>query len=137
MIDEIDAKIIQILKHDGRKTFVDIGKEIGLSEGAIRNRMQSMLESGVIEKFTIQVSPSTNLRGLIMISVDPSKPTSDISNQIHEMKAVERIYEVTGEHDIVAVISSLDIVGVNQCVERIRAIEGVVKTNTMIVLRTI
>jgi len=43
---------------------------------------------------------------------------------------------VTGEYDIVAVISGMNVVEVNECVEKIRRVDGIMKTNTMIVLRS-
>lgn len=137
MIDEIDEKILEILDENARATYVEIGERVGLSEGAVRNRVQSLLGSGIIRKFTIEVSPTVRVRGLISISVEPSTPTSDISVKVHDMDEVERIYEVTGEYDIVAVVASMNIDGVNACIEKIRSIKGVVQTNTMIVLRTL
>lgn len=136
MIDEIDEEILNILRENARATYVEIGERVGLSEGAVRNRIQSLIDSGIIRKFTIEVSPAARVRGLILISVDPSTPTSNISVKVHKMDEVERTYEVTGEYDIVAVVASLNIEGVNECIEKIRGIDGVVKTNTMIVLRT-
>jgi DNA-binding Lrp family transcriptional regulator len=137
MIDEIDEKIIRILKENSRMTYVEIGRTIGLSEGAVRNRVQSLLDTGLIKKFTINIAPSVQVRGLIMISVNPSITTSKISNLIKNLSGVERIYEVTGEYDVVVVVSSSNIEGVNKCIEDMRGIEGIVKTNTMIVLQTI
>jgi DNA-binding Lrp family transcriptional regulator len=55
---------------------------------------------------------------------------------VEKLPGMERIYEVTGEYDIVSVVSSSSIEGINQCIEDIRKIDGVVKTNTVIVLRT-
>lgn len=136
-MDEIDDKIIEILKENSRKTYVEIGRSVGLSEGAVRSRIQSLVDAGVIERFTIEVAPSARVRSLTMISVDPSTPTSSVSEAVKRFPAVERIYEITGEYDIVAVVSSTSIEGVNHCIEKIRGIQGVVKTNTMIVLRTV
>jgi DNA-binding Lrp family transcriptional regulator len=135
-MDEIDEKILSLLKEDGRASYVDIGKDIGLSEGAVRNRIRTLIDSGIIEKFSVELAPSENVRGLIMISVDPSIPTYKISKMVKNLDAIERLYEVTGEYDIVSVVASSDIVGVNKCIEEIRGINGVVKTNTVIVLRT-
>jgi Lrp/AsnC family transcriptional regulator for asnA, asnC and gidA len=136
-MDEIDRKILQLLKENARMTYVDIGREVGLSEGAVRNRIQALVESGVIGRFTIEVAPSPDLRALIMISVNPAIPTSKVSTSIRKLSTIERIYEVTGEYDIVAVVLSPNIAGVNQSIEDIRGIDGVMKTNTMIILRTI
>jgi Lrp/AsnC family transcriptional regulator for asnA, asnC and gidA len=137
MVDEIDERIINLLKKNSRVTYVEIGNTVGLSEGAVRNRVQALVNSGMIRKFTIEVAPSIRVRALTMISVNPSMPTYSISKKIEELSGVERIYEVTGEYDIFCVVSSRDIEGVNQCIEDIRKIDGVVKTNTIIVLRTL
>jgi len=136
-MDEIDDGILRILNENARTTYVDIGRAVGLSEGAVRNRVQALVDSGVIRKFTIEVSTSMRLRALTMISVDPSTPTSSVSGAVGKLPAVERLYEVTGEYDIVAVLSSPSIEGVNRCIEEMRGVGGVVKTNTMIVLRTL
>ena len=137
MVDEIDERIINLLKENSRMTYVEIGNTVGLSEGAVRNRVQALVGSGVIRKFTIEVTPSISVRALTMISVNPSIPTYTISKIIEKLSGVERIYEVTGEYDIFCVVSSRDIEGVNQCIEDMRKIEGIMKTNTIIVLRTI
>jgi Lrp/AsnC family transcriptional regulator for asnA, asnC and gidA len=137
MVDEIDEGIINLLKENSRMTYVEIGNTVGLSEGAVRNRVQALVNSGMIRKFTIEVAPLIRVRALTMISVNPSMPTYSISKKIEELPGIERIYEVTGEYDVFCVVSSRDIEGVNQCIEDIRKIEGVVKTNTIIVLRTL
>jgi len=137
MKDTIDEKILQALKENARMTYVDIGRSVGLSEGAVRNRIQALVDSGVIRRFTIEVATSVGVRALTMISVDPSIPTSAVSEAVGRMNVVERIYEITGEYDIAIVVSSPDIEAVNRCIEEIRAVEGVVRTNTMIVLRTL
>jgi len=136
MVDKIDEKIIGLLKENSRMTYVDIGSEVGLSEGAVRNRVQSLVSSGVIRRFTVEVTPSMRVRALVMISVSPNIPTLKISEKVEKLPGIERIYEVTGEYDIVSVVSSASIEGINQCIEDIRKIDGVVKTNTVIVLRT-
>jgi len=137
MVDEVDLKILELLKENSRSTYVEIGKTLGLSEGTVRNRVQALTDSGVIKKFTIEVSLSVGVRALILISVDPQKPTVEISDNVLELPGVEKIYEVTGEYDVVTVVSSSSIEGLNQTIEEIRVIDGVVKTNTVIVLRTL
>ncbi len=137
MVDAIDEKILKVLMDNSRNTYVDIGNTVGLSEGAVRNRVQALVNSGTIRKFTIEVAPSIRVRSLTMISVDPSIPTYAISKKVEDLSGIESIYEVTGEYDIVCVVSQRDIEGLNQTIEEIRKLDGVVKTNTVIVLRTL
>jgi DNA-binding Lrp family transcriptional regulator len=136
-MDEIDEKILRILKDNARMTYVEIGEQVGLSEGAVRNRVQSLVNTGVIRKFTIEVADTSKVRSLTMISVNPSTPTINVSKEVQKLNGVERIYEVTGEYDIVTVVSHQNIEGINQCIEDIRKIRGIEKTNSVIVLRTV
>jgi len=137
MVDEIDEKIIEILKENARTTYVDIGRALGLSEGTVRNRIQALTDSRVIKRFTVEVSLTVGVKALIMVSVDPQMPTIQISDNVLALPGVEKIYEVTGEYDVVTVVSSPSIEELNHTIEDIRVINGVVKTNTIIVLRTV
>lgn len=135
-MDETDRQILQILKDDGRAAYSDIGKRIGLSEGAVRKRIKTLTDSGTIRKFTVKVDVAEGAEAITLLSTNPSFPTLSVSERIRKIPNVETLYEVTGEYDIVAVISGMSVVEVNECVEKIRRVEGIVKTNTMIVLRS-
>ncbi len=137
MVDKVDEKIIEILKENARATYTDIGRALNISEGTVRNRIQALTDSGVIKRFTVDISLGVGVRALIMISVDPQKPTLEISDKVLSLPGVEKIYEVTGEYDVVTVVSSSTIENLNRTIEEIRVIDGVVKTNTVIVLRTV
>ena len=135
-MDEKDKQIIKILKDNGRAGYIDIGKKIDLSEGAVRKRIKTLTDSGVIRKFTVKVGVAEGAEAIALLSVNPSLPTQEVSKKIQAISNVETIYEVTGEYDIVAVISGMNVVEVNECIEKIRRVEGLMKSNTMIVLRS-
>ena len=137
MVDEIDEHIMRLLEENSRMTYVEIGRTVGLSEGAVRNRVQALVSGGVIKRFTIEKSSTHGVRALTMIAVNPGTPTYEVSKRVNQQAGVENIYEVTGEYDIVMVSSGSNIEGINKVIEDIRKIEGVEKTNTIIVLRTI
>jgi DNA-binding Lrp family transcriptional regulator len=135
-MDEVDKEIIQILKHDARATYSEIGKKVGLSEGAVRKRIKDLVKAGVIKRFTIRLGLSEGAEAIALVSVKPSIPTSEISAMLMKIPNVESIYEITGEYDIAIMISAMNIAEVNKTVEEIRRMDGVVNTNTMIVLRS-
>ncbi len=135
-MDEIDEKIIRTLKDNARMSYVEIGERVGLSEGAVRNRVQALVNGGII-KFTIETTNSGRIRSLTMISIEPSTPTGVVSKEVKRLNGVEKIYEVTGEYDIITIVSHTNIEGVNQCIEDIRKIKGVEKTNSIVVLKTV
>ncbi len=124
MIDEIDEKIMALLEENARMTYVEIGPLVGLSEGAVRNRIQSLVSENVIKRFTIEKSITHGVRALTMIAVEPGVPTFEVSQKVNKLEGVERIYEVTGEYDIVMVSHGSNIESINKVIEDIRKIQG-------------
>jgi DNA-binding Lrp family transcriptional regulator len=135
-MDTKDKQILQLLKKNGRESYGSLGKKVGLSEGAIRKRIKILSNSGVIRKFTVKIGEVEGAEAITLLSTSPSSPTQEVSKIIKEIENVETIYEVTGEYDIVAVINGMNVVEVNECIEKIRRVKGIRKTNTMIVLRS-
>jgi len=75
-MDDTDREIIKILKNNGRATYGDIGKKVGLSEGAVRKRIKALVDSGVIRNFTVKVGLTEGAEAITLLSVNPSLPTS-------------------------------------------------------------
>jgi DNA-binding Lrp family transcriptional regulator len=137
MVDEIDEQILGLLEENSRMTYVEMATLVGLSEGAVRNRIQGLVSNGLIKRFTIEKSISQGVRALTMIAVEPSIPTFEVSQKVDKLDGAEQLYEVTGEYDIVLVSNGSNIESINKIIEDIRKISGVEKTNTIIVLRTL
>ncbi len=135
-MDVKDKEIVKILKDDGRAGYVDIGKKIGLSEGAVRKRIQTLTDSGIIKKFTIKVGVTEGAEAIALLAINPAYPTQEVSKKIQTIPNVETIYEVTGEYDIIVIIGGMNVNEVNECIDIIRRVEGIMKTNTMIILRS-
>lgn len=132
--DEIDRRILEILKSDARSSYLEIGKTLRMSEGAIRRRVKKLVESGIIKRFTVdtvQEGPAA----VMLVSANPSIPTSQISKAMMKIEGVQKVFEVTGEFDIVALLSASDTPALNNCIEKTRTLDGTSRTNTMMVLR--
>ena len=135
-MDEKDKQIIKLLKDNSRAGYGDIGAKVGLSEGAVRKRIKTLTDEKVIRKFTVKIGVSDGSQAITLLATNPAYPTQEVSRKIQEIPNVETLYEVTGEYDIVAVIAGMNVTEVNECIEKIRRVEGIMKTNTMIVLRS-
>jgi DNA-binding Lrp family transcriptional regulator len=135
-MDEKDRQIIKLLKNDSRAGYGEIGAKIELSEGAVRKRIKTLADEGIIKKFTVKIGVAEGAQAITLLATNPAFPTQEVSKKIQEISNLETIYEVTGEYDIIAVISGMSVAEVNECIEKIRRVEGVMKTNTMIVLRS-
>ena len=135
--DEVDQRILSILREDSRKSFVEIAKNVNLSEAAIRRRISKLITDGVITKFTIETSSGPQANAISLLSVNPSYPTSEISASLKQMKGVDSIFEITGEYDIAVIVSGSNIAEINGTIDEIRKLTGIDDTNTVVVLKVI
>ncbi len=135
--DKTDDKIIGFLRDDARESFVEIGKKLKLSESAIRRRVKNLVDSGVIEKFTVEMGETNTTSAIVLISVDSATDTSKVSTKLTKLEDVKTVYEITGQYDISVIIRSGNIAEINICIDELRKIQGVIDTNTVIILRTI
>jgi Lrp/AsnC family transcriptional regulator of lysine biosynthesis len=135
--DRIDELIIGILKENSRTSNTDIATKLILSESAVRRRIENLKSNGRIRKFTVEVSDRGMSSAITWVSVNPSVPTKQVSEKMRSVKGVEVVYETAGQFDVAAIIAGANITDVNKTIEGIRRIDGVISTNTTIVLRTI
>jgi len=136
-LDKIDERILALLSADSRESYVEMAKKVGLSEAAVRRRITGLVEDGTIRRFTIELSEPAQTSAITYVSVSPSNPTSEVSKRIKSVRGVETIYETTGDFDIAAIIRGPNIAEVNRSVEEIRRVNGVLNTNTTMILRTL
>ncbi|MBI2129891.1 Lrp/AsnC family transcriptional regulator [Candidatus Woesearchaeota archaeon] len=131
-MDAVDHRIIQMLKEDARMPFLQIAKKLKVSEGTIRKRVAKMINEGVIKKFTAVLSGEATV--IIEVSTHSGRPTQQIARQIRKMN-VDEIYEVAGRYSIFVTVKRNSLNEVNDIVEAIRALPGVIQTETFPVLK--
>ncbi|MBW2992249.1 AsnC family transcriptional regulator [Candidatus Woesearchaeota archaeon] len=131
-MDKIDLFILDKLKKDSRIPLLQIAKKLGVSEGTIRKRVKDLVSSGKIRKFTIETSEETS--AIVGIETETKTETSKIVDKIRSL-GIRDIYEVTGKFDIVCTISSDHKEDINNLLEKIRSIGGVIHTETFTILK--
>ena len=136
-MDQIDEKIISVLREDSRTSFVEIAKVVNLSEAAIRRRVAALIKSGAISKFTIETNTGPQANAISLLSVNPSFPTSEISAKLRKMSGVESIYEITGEYDVAVIVSGSNLAEINGIIDDIRKLPGIDDTNSVVVLKVV
>jgi len=135
--DKVDEKIIEYLNENSRESFVDIGKKLKLSESAVRRRVKNLLGSGVIKKFTLELGEENATSAIVLVSVDSATDTSKVSIKLTKLEGVKTVYEITGQYDITVIISAATIAEINNSIDALRKIPGVVDTNTVIILKKV
>ncbi|MHA1219176.1 MAG: Lrp/AsnC family transcriptional regulator [Candidatus Heimdallarchaeaceae archaeon] len=97
-----DLDIIKILINDGRRTFVEIAKELEVTETAIRKRVKRMENEGIIEGYTVEINPRKlgyGIKALIGIDTTPQRYISTIQ-KLKRDSDILRIYSSNGDHMI-------------------------------------
>ena len=133
-IDELDAKLLELLRADARESYVDLAKKLGTSEGTVRARLKRLVDEGIIRKFTVRTAGS-NIKALIEIKVETNVHTGDISNEIVKWPGVEQVFEISGEHDIMVIGEAQNTLDLNEIIEKIRAFPQVQATRSRLILR--
>ena len=137
--DEMDAKIISALGADGRRSYAEVGAEVGLSTAAVHERVKKMLDKGVIRRFSISVDPERvglNFTAVVAIRNDGGIHCRDVAARLRAMPQVEELHSVAGEYDFLAKIRTTHARALEDVIYQIKAIEGVARTTSTVVLNT-
>ncbi|MBV0924982.1 MULTISPECIES: Lrp/AsnC family transcriptional regulator [Haloarcula] len=132
-MDELDSEILSILRRDARTPYTEIADQIGTSEGTVRNRVERLVEDGVIERFTV-ATRTGNVKSMVEVGVDVDVDTSAVTDRIAEWPSVDFVWQVSGEEDIVVVVDAADTGAVNDLITRARELDEVVSTKTRLIL---
>lgn len=132
-MDELDRQILDILRRDARTPYTEIADEVGTSEGTVRNRVEQLVESGVIERFTV-ATRTGNVKAMIEIRVDVNVHTGGLTERLVEHNEVDLVWQVSGEEDIVLVVDTADTEKLNKLISRVRELDEVVSTKTRLIL---
>jgi len=132
-MDSLDRQILDVLRRDARTPYTEIAADIGVSEGTVRNRVERLVEDGVIERFTV-ATHTGNVKAMVEVSVAVDVNTHAVSELMAQWDAVDFVWQVSGEEDIVLIVDAADTQGVNDLITRARELDEVNSTKTRLIL---
>jgi DNA-binding Lrp family transcriptional regulator len=132
-MDDLDRRILNILRRDARTPYTEIAERVGTSEGTVRNRVERLSDEGVIERFTV-ATHTGNVKAMIEISVAVDVNTTEVSKRLAEWDQVDFVWQVSGEEDVVMVVDAADTGAVNELITRARELDEVKNTKTRLIL---
>ena len=132
-MDDLDRAILDILRRDARTPYTEIADEVGTSEGTVRNRVEQLVEDGVIERFTVSTRTG-NVKAMVEVSVDVDVRTEGLTGRLAEWPQVDFVWQVSGEEDIVVVVDAADTNAVNDLITKARELDEVGSTKTRLIL---
>ena len=135
-LDETSKLIIEQLQEDGRRSYSDIGKAVGLSEAAVRQRVQKLTESGVMQVVAVTDPMQLGFYRQAMIGIRCNGDTRSIAEEIAKLPAVDYVVLTGGSFDIlVEVICGNDDELLDLLNSKIRILPGVTSSETFVYLR--
>ena len=135
-LDDVSKAIIEQLQADGRRSYAEIGKAVGLSEAAVRQRVQKLTDSGVMQVVAVTDPMQLGFYRQAMIGIRVTGDTTRVARLLGEIPAVDYVVLTAGSFDILAeVVCENDDDLIELLNQRIRGIEGVQSTETFVYLR--
>lgn len=135
-IDEISKQIIEELQADGRKSYAAIGQVVGLSEAAVRQRVQRLTDSGVIQIVGVTDPMQLGFARQALIGIKLSGDLESAADALAAMPEVDYVVITAGSFDILAeVVCESDEQLMNILSRQIRSIPGVQSTETFVYLK--
>src|SRR4051795_7162026 len=134
-LDEVSKAIIAQLQQDGRRSYAAIGKAVGLSEAAVRQRVQRLTEAGIMQVVAVTDPLEMGFDRQAMIGIKAEGALEPIADELAKMDEVEYVVVTAGSFDILAeVLCESDEHLLQVLSERVRQIEGVKATETFVYL---
>lgn len=138
-LDDIEQQLLRELQTDARQTNVALGRKVGLTEGAVRRRVEKLLRTGAFRVVAIgdPEKLGLNTHAVIGLKVELTR-VEEMANTLAEMPELSYVYETTGQFDII-------VVGFFPSNEHLRAfltrklagLPGIIDSDTFLVMRTV
>ncbi|QIM16969.1 Lrp/AsnC family transcriptional regulator [Leucobacter insecticola] len=135
-LDSTSKAIIEQLQLDGRRSYAEIGKAVGLSEAAVRQRVQKLTDAGVMQIVAVTDPMRLGFSRQAMLGIRVSGDTRVVADQLAEMPEISYVVLSAGSFDImVEVVCEDDDALIEVLNEKIRALGGVASTETFVYLQ--
>jgi DNA-binding Lrp family transcriptional regulator len=139
-MDDVDRRIIALLRENARRSFQDIGHQVHLSAPAVKRRLDKLERDGVVLGYTAIVDPEAfgwRAEAFVDLYCDGDMSGTEIKRAVQRESGVVSAHTVAGEASALLHVMAQDTKGLELALERIRATQGVIRTVTEVVLSTL
>jgi Lrp/AsnC family leucine-responsive transcriptional regulator len=138
-LDAVDVALLEALRANGRASYVELARVVGLSAPSTQDRVRRLEERGFIGGYAAVVPPRAvglAVSALVGIGLSESADQEDVAARLTGLGEIEDCYLVAGEDAFVAKVRVPDVAMLERTLARLQAIEGVSRTRTTVVLST-
>lgn len=139
MIDEIDRKLLALLRANAREPAITLARKLKISRGTVQNRIAKLLKEGRILGFTVRTAPDADhdrVRAMMNIAIE-GEQSAKVIRALRGFSEVQAIYTTNGRWDLVVELSTETLAGFSQALDQIRTVAGIAQTETSILLASI
>ena len=137
-LDEVDERLLTLLRDDARQTIAQLAKELGISRGQIYSRLARLEEENVVAGYTVRLGnafAASRVRAHMMIKTLP-RYHREVEQALAQLSLVQAIHAISGEYDIIAMLETEDGAQLNELIDEIGLLDGVERTTTSVILAT-
>jgi Lrp/AsnC family leucine-responsive transcriptional regulator len=140
-MDQTDLNILNVMKQNGRATISEISRHVSLSIPAVSERIRKLEEANIIEQYTIKINRQKmgyKLSAVIFVCIDQTANIDIFRNKIVQFSEVMECHHMAGEYDYMLKVLVKDTDELEYFLsKRLKSIQGVSKSNSMIILSTL
>jgi len=138
-LDEKDLTILEMLQANGRVSYSEMARRLGISEAAVYTRVQKLIKNGYIKRFQTVLNDEKLGYGLVAFISVKAQPIkyNEVLKKLASFKEVQEVHDVTGDYYCLLKVRTNGKENLAALLDEIGKIDGVVSTDTKVVLRTI
>ena len=136
-LDDLDRRVLAALLADGRRSFADLGEEIGLSASAVKRRVDRLRDTGVVTGWTVRLSPRAlgwATEAYVFVFYSGRTRPEQLRDRLARLPEVVEVVTVTGAADAVVHVVAEDTAHFEDVLQRISDLPFVARTESSIVL---
>jgi len=135
ILDDVSKRIIEQLQSDGRRSYAAIGKAVGLSEAAARQRVQRLVDAGVMQIVAVTDPLTLGFRRQTMIGIRCVGDLERVADLLADMTEIDYVVITAGSFDLLAEVVCEDDDQLLEIISRVRTIPSVTTTETFVYLK--
>ena len=135
LLDDVAKHIIEQLQEDGRRPYATIGKAVGLSEAAVRQRVQRLLDAGVMQIVAVTDPLQLGFPRQAMIGLRTDGDLERVADRLAEFEEIDYVVITAGSFDLLAEVVCRNDAHLLEILQRLRAVEGVLSTEAFVYLK--
>ncbi|GAA1455782.1 Lrp/AsnC family transcriptional regulator [Williamsia maris] len=137
-LDHVSKQIIEALQTDGRRSYASVGKSVGLSEAAVRNRVQKLSDSGVLQIVAVTDPLQVGFARQAMIGIRCTGDSVVLAEKLAEIDEIDYVVLTAGSFDIMIEVVCEDDDGLLELLnQKVRTQPGVTGTETLVYLKLV